>query len=243
MTDVRKAVARINPHGANYSGSGGSGGTPDIVDSDINGALGFIANDFDREVFCALWCPEMAKLTRLQFDMMLRDKQALEFIRRQRILVSARLAVDLAKEEADGTHRDIPGVRRSLSHARAALDDASSKAWPPWQRASTKKDPAQKSKYSLIRTAVLREIAEPRTCKVCHGHCHTFKGALAVPCMACHGTGQHPKSNRWRAEAIKVPHQKFNKWAGVYLWTFLFCKRAENRAIKIMKKNLEMAPC
>lgn len=231
MSDVRKLLARLNPGAIQYGVVGG-GGIPDLTPQDIAGALGFIRDDFQREVFCALWWPDGSRLLRDEFDTMLRNKQLGEWMRRQRALVTSRLAMHLAREEADGTHGGIPGVRKALSHARAEAEEAKAKAWP-----------AYSERYKLIRAAVLNELASPHNCKPCGGRGHVRAGALMAVCKACGGTGRAHSSERTRAEAIEVSRPVFARWVGVYQWTFNLCATADRKAGEIMEANLKVAAC
>lgn len=241
MTDARKLLARLNPGSIQYGVS--RGGIPELTPQDIAGALGFIRDAFDRELFCALWWPDGSRLNRGEFDLMLRNRQMGEYLRRQRALVVARLAVDVAQDEVEGTHGGIHNVKRALSHARAELDEAKARAWPAWQRPTKAGQTPEASRYSAIRKAVLEEIAEPRRCKTCGGRGHVRKDSLVIGCTSCAGTGQWPHSERRRAETIGLAHQVFPRWSGVYEWTYRLCKSADTRANKLMKDNLEMASC
>lgn len=226
MSDVRKLLARLNPGAIQYGVVGGSG-IPDLTPQDIAGALGFIRDDFQREVFCALWWPDGSRLTRGAFDLQLRNKQLAEWMRRQRALVAARLGWHLAREEADGTHGGVPGVRKALSHARAEAEEAKAKAWP-----------AYSERYKLIRSAVLNELASPHNCKPCGGRGHVRAGALMTMCKACSGTGRAHSSERTRAEAIEVPRSMYARWADVYQWTLELCSHAERQAADKVERAL-----
>lgn len=225
MTDVRKLLARLNPGSLQYGVS--RGGVPELTSQDIAGALGMVRDEFAREVFCALWWPDGARLTHDALDIALRNKQLAEWMRRQRTLVAARLGAHLAQEEADGTHGGIHNVRRSLAHARAEAEEAKANAWP-----------AYGERYKLIRAAVLNELAAPRACKHCAGRGHVRTEALVSACHACNGTGQARGSERSRAEAIDVGHANYARWAGVYQWTFDLCARADRKAAEALEEKL-----
>jgi hypothetical protein len=238
MSDVRRLMGRLYPPGMKYTA--GFAGRPTIAPEDITGALGFVRDRFAREVFCALWWPEGASLTGKQFDLELRDRQMREWIARQRALVVARLAVDVAHDEVTGAHAGMRGVRRALTSARAELEEARNKAWPPWHKlVAEQRSPEKRSRYAAIRQAVMLEIASPRSCKVCAGRGHVRADALVVKCEACAGTGQRGHSERRRAESIGMTHQAFERWACVYEWTYRLCKDADEKAAAALKANLE----
>ena len=237
MSDVRRLMGRLYPPGMKYTV--GFGGRPTIAPEDITGALGFIRDRFARETFCALWWPEGASLTRREFDLELRDRQMREWTRRQRALVVARLAVDVAHDEV-GAHGAVHGVRRALAAARAELETARSKAWPPWHRPLRIGDvPQKQSRYAAIRAAVLAEIADPRSCKVCAGRGTLRADALIVKCDECGGTGQRARSESGRAKAIGLTPQSYGRWAQVYEWTYTLVKTADETAANVMKANME----
>jgi len=237
MSDVRRLMGRLYPPGMKYTV--GFAGRPTIAPEDVSGALAFVRDRFARETFCALWWPEGASLTRAQYDLELRNRQMEEWTRRQRALVTARLAVDVAHDEVTGSHAGVHGVRRALASARHELEEAQAKAWPPWHKPRRRDDSPQKlSRYAAIRAAVLREIADPRSCKVCAGRGTLRADALIVRCGECGGTGQRAGSERGRAKAIGMTAQSFERWAGVYEWTYQLCKAADETAAAVLKMNL-----
>lgn len=235
MSDVRRLMGRLYPPGMKYAA--GFAGKPTLAPEDIAGALGFVRDRFARETFCTLWWPEGASLTRQQYDLELRNRQMEEWVRRQRVLVTARLAVDVAHDVVIDSHGR---TRNTLTAARGELEDARRKAWPAWQRPLRIGEVPQKpSRYAAIRKAVLVEISAPRSCKVCAGRGHVRAEALVVKCESCAGTGQRGHSERRRAETLGLVGQSFERWAVVYEWTYQLCKSADEKAASVLKANLE----
>lgn len=226
--DVRKMMGRLNPAGMRYE-MGGSGGVPMLTQADIAGALGMVRDDFAREVFCAVWWPDGAKLTAKELDAKIRERQLGEWMRRARLVEAAKLAMHLAEEEAEGSHAAIQGVQRALSRARAELTEARAVMWPSYG-----------PRYALIRVAVLTELASPQTCRHCAGRGSHRTDALVVTCHHCGGTGRKAASERSRADAVKVGKTGFRHWEGVYDWTLQLCASAERDAAKALKTQLKM---
>lgn len=233
MTDVRRLLARLNPATIRYGA--GRGGIPELTASDIAGALGMVRDKFAREVFCAVWWPDGARLTHREFDLDLRNRQMKEWMRRQRASVIARLAMDVAHDELKGTHGGAHEVRRTLAAARVEYEAAAAEAWPAWQNRHGK--PREQSRYALIRAAVIVEIGSPRTCSICAGRGNLRAGALVVKCEACAGSGQRANSERHRAASLGIRGSSFEKWAPVYDWTYTLCKTAENTTADALGKH------
>lgn len=234
MSDNRPLLARLNPASPHYDSA--RGGLPELTNEDIAGALGMVRHKarFACDVYCALWWPGLAGIGVAEIDTSIRNKQLDEFLKRQRKLIVARMAVHVAQEEADGTHGGIPGVKRALSQARGELEEAKARAWPVYS-----------DRYGMIRAAVLNEIRGGRTCKTCAGRTSIRHGELVVVCPNCHGSGHAHNSERGRADAIGVARTAYQRWEGVYDWTLDLCERANRTANEAFGIALgrEMAPC
>jgi hypothetical protein len=234
MSDHRALLARLNPASTHYDSVGG--GLPDMTNEDITGALGLVRQKarFACEVYCALWWPGLSSHTCGEIDTAIRNKQLDEFLRRQRKLITARMAVHVAKEEADGSHGGIPGVRRALQEARGELAEAQARAWPNYS-----------DRYGLIRAAVMNEIRGGRSCKLCAGRGTVRHGDLIVDCQHCKGSRLEPNSERHRAAVIGVQRTAYARWESVYDWTLDLCDRANRSADRAfgLAVGREVAPC
>lgn len=239
MADVRRLIARLNPSGARLDGAGG--GKPELTNEDIAAALGMITNpnelgqsmvsELAREVFCAIWWPDGARLNRQQLLRLIHFRQAAELNAQLERLQRARLELhitlsDLASRQGRPTPNDLE-VRRRLEKR---LQYAKDQCWP-----------ANAEMYAAVRNAVINEIASPNHCRECGGRGELTGGSLVIRCNQCDGTGAKPVSDRQRALGIGKSAWSYSKdrWKNLYEWTYNLVRDAESEAIRALREVLK----
>lgn len=227
MTNPRELIARLNVPAARYEI--GRGGIPELSNIDIAGALGMMEDDFAREVFCALWWPDGARLTRQEIGRTIFTKLIDEWVKREREIFAAKLEMHIlegqqeAKRFLDAYDKQIRGnVTRRLSIAKA-------RHWP-WNAQI----------YSRIGNAVVDEKRFPARCRDCEGRGHYRDGQGKITeCERCHGTGVKARPNVWRASQLGIADTTFGaKWTGIYEWTVRLVTDAEASAAAELKNKL-----
>lgn len=211
-------LALLEPHGPRFDR--GRGGIPELTKEDVLLAIGLIPEDLKPHatIYLALHWPTPQYLH--EADGLIKDAQLRECVRRAKKIVIAKLALDIAKGEADGTHGGIPGVRRALAEARANLETARADKWPRYD-----------TRYEKVRAAALFELHDPKRCKQCAGRRTVRIHAVVQICTACGGTGKSSYSDQVRAEGIGLSRQTYKQaWEGLYVWTLELCSRAESAA-------------
>lgn len=219
VSNPDETLALLEPHGARFDGSG-RGVIPELSKEDVLLALGLIPEDRKPHatVYLALHWPTPQSLQ--EADELIKNSQLRECVRRAKKIVIAKLAVDIAKGEADGSHGVLHGVRRALAEARANLETARADKWPRYD-----------TRYEKVRAAVLFELHDPKRCRTCAGRGNVLINAVVRPCAECSGTGKRAYSDQARAEAIGLSRQTYkHAWEGLYLWTLELCSRAEAAA-------------
>jgi hypothetical protein len=231
--DVRRLLARLNATTARLDGSGG--GKPELTPQDIAAALGMLkdidGNPIDplaREVFCACWWEDGARLTRMELLNMIALKQTAQWdaqkIREQRARLELHIAEDNIAAKGIETSYDAE-VRRRF---KQRLADAKAGSWPNYAPL-----------YSVIRHTVLNEITSPHQCNECGGRGELTAGTLRIRCRQCDGTGAKAISDRQRALLIGKDESTYRaKWRGLYEWTYELVRNAEYDGLQALKRAL-----
>lgn len=177
---------------------------------DIAGALGMCTNGLAREVFCAIWWPDGAKLAAAELSRALIDRLREEATGRKGAALDAWLRVEFAKADVrlSGSAEGKRDAERALSRAQTALKAARSHEWP-----------IDGERYAQLLGAALRNIGEARPCHTCHGERTVLLLGKPTECAACKGRGQRPVITEEIADSIGITRQSFHeRWRGVYEW-------------------------
>jgi hypothetical protein len=200
MRSVHKLMGRLNASTCRFDI--GRGGIPELTSQDIAGALGMIRDEFAREVFCAVWWPDGAKLMWKDLDRIIARMQFGEWRDRADALLNAEIALAYAKS----INSSAAEVR-----ARTALIGAKEQQWPG----------LTEDAYSAIRAAVITEIRAPRVCQTCQGRATVKTDDLLIMCKACEGSGSSAVSDRQRARMLNRNVSTYTRvWRPVYEWTY-----------------------
>lgn len=222
MTDIRRLMGRLNPATCRFDI--GRGGIPELTPQDIAGALGMVHDEFAREVFCAIWWPDGARLTVRDLQRMIGFKQRTEIDRQWRAVQVARLELHIAKDEAAARGCMTDQDRRVVTSLEAKLANAKAQCWPS--------DPTM---YPVIRMAVIEELQAPMLCASCLGRGQLMAGNLTVTCIQCDGTGKDPISSRKRAARIGRDEKTYREsWSKPYEWTYALASEAEQIASRAL---------
>jgi hypothetical protein len=215
MSNVRKLVARLNATTAHYNI--GRGGIPELPTEDIAGALGMVKDELAREVFCACWWQDGARLEQQGLLRLIGLRQRAEIDHQWRAIQILRLDLHIAVDEM--TAKRISSVFDRVIRARleARLKEAKAHCWP-----------SQAEMYSVIRLAALEELRAPNHCRVCDGRGRMVVGDLSVDCLQCEGSGTAPASGRGRAERLGTSETNYRReWKAPYEWTYALVSNAE----------------
>lgn len=234
MTDVRRMLARLNPATSRFEV--GSGGACELTPQDVAAALAFVPAGLGREVLCALWWPEGARLSREALNEAIAEQQRAEFARRRQVLEVAQLELHCAEEAAFLTNRVSIDARVRAAGLRAKADRAKDQVWP-WRP----------EMHVVIRRAVLEELARPNLCPDCGGAGEMMLEALRVVCETCEGRGLLPVSDRARAARIGRDEAAYRRtWRPMYEWLLRLLSDAETKARRELASALrtcdEVAP-
>ena len=134
-------VARLNPTTVKYNV--GRGGMAELSNQDIAAAIAFIKEPLARELFCHVYWPAGADLTRGRLEDMLLDILRNEHRNRSSRLLDAELMIE------------SPTVSRGRANSAYALAKAG--RWPKWVR-EEQGIPQRSPVYAGIRRAVLDEL-------------------------------------------------------------------------------------
>ncbi len=218
MTDVRRMLARLNPATSRFEV--GSGGGCELTPQDVAAALAFVPAGLGREVLCALWWPEGARLNREALYEAIAEEQRTEFARRRQVLEVAQLELHCAEEAAFMTNRVLTDTRVRIAGLRAKAALAKDAVWP-WRP----------EMHVVIRRAVLEELARPNLCPDCSGAGEMMLEALRVVCETCAGRGVLPVSDRARAARIKRDEAAYRRtWRPMYEWLLRLLSDVESKA-------------
>jgi hypothetical protein len=227
MAEIRAVVARLNPQAPKTEI--GNGGLPSLTQADIAGALGMVKESLGREIFCALWWPDGAKLTAEALDAALEAEQWRKFRELMDAMVTAQIAVAHAEIELDGTHGRMGTMHAQYGRAKGMLEEARANMWP---RISPT--------YVMLRRAVIAELQSPNLCKQCVGRGSVRIGERLIVCQACNGTAHKSASYRDRARAIGKERTQYFEggWRRAYDWTFHRFASLENDAARELRIRL-----
>lgn len=221
---VRELIARLHVPAARYDAAA-RGGIPELTNIDIAGALGMIQEEFAREVFCACWWPDGSARSSHDLGRDVLNRIVIEYARRERESVAARLELNIAQCGVDTKLRATTIDREILRSCEAAVTRANAQRWK-WDSAA----------YVRMFDAIIKEIRSPRHCWKCSGRGELFIAALKTTCDVCAGTGKRPHAKKSRAQEIRVPEKDYLRGIGkVYEWAFGEVKDAEERAAKAFK--------
>lgn len=220
MTDIRRLMGRLNPATCRFDI--GRGGIPELTPQDIAAALGFVRDEFAREVFCSVWWPDGARLTRDALLRMIAFRQRAEIDKQQRAIQVLRLDLHIASDDAAARNYVTHNDRRTLDALRSRVEAAKSSAWP-----------ANAEVYPRIRVAALNELVEPAHCGECGGRGEMMVGEVVRTCHRCDGRGTISRSDVERAKSIAVGYDTYRKhWRIAYDWTYTLLRDAEARGIR-----------
>jgi hypothetical protein len=224
--NVRKLMGRLNAATCRFDI--GRGGIPDLTPQDIAAALAMVEDPFAREVFCAVWWPDGAKLTRDNLLRLVALKQRQEIERQMRKVQVARLELHIVNDEISARRNLTDEMRRERDRAERRLADAKRASWP--------QDSAM---YHTIRVAALEELAAPNLCKTCNGIGVAQAGDLKIACVTCGGHGTVPVSDLQRSLRIGRDHRNYDRtWKAAYEWTFSALRDAESVAAQTVEEWL-----
>ena len=237
----RELLARLNVPAIRYSI--GRGGIPDLVNIDVAGALGMAAcrrqddgtyipdadMSFARQVFEACWwedgAPRQDTATAQEALRRILDERN----RRERMVLLARLELNIAECGLAGKRRATEYDRKILEDCTAAVDRAKSQTWP-WEQRTRGADagPPSPVVYSRMYRAAISEIRNPRHCPECRGRGEVQSGPLKKICQECVGTGVKAEKKKERATALGVDFEQYRRmWFKVYEWAFRMIRDAE----------------
>lgn len=226
MSNVRKLMGRLNPTTARYGD--GRGGIPEMTSIDIAGALGMVQDELAREVFCACWWPDGARLERSKLLGLIGLRQRAEIDRQWRAVQVLRLDLHIATDEISARGKASAFEREQKERLKSRLDAAKRACWP-----------SVPEMYSKIRAAVLDEVSAPNHCRYCEGRGEATVGTLTVQCKQCDGNGSAPVSDRQRAARIERDESTYRtEWRPVYEWTHAIVSEAEITAGKAIARAL-----
>lgn len=195
-----------------------------MTPQDIAAAIGMIDNVLAREVFCAVWWPDGARLVWKQLDGMLAMAQFEEWKARADDLVVAQIAIAQAAND---------WRRYDLARARAMLARAKERIWP-----SLAEEP-----YKAVRLGVIEELRAPRICPTCNGRQQVKIDDLVVECSACGATGKTAVSDMQRARWLGRNESSYRRtWRPVYEWTYTLVANAAATGREEFSKRLDDAP-
>lgn len=216
--NVRELIARLNVPAVRYEI--GRGGIPELTNIDIAGALGMIQDHFARDVFCACWWPDGAIRTHQDVARDAMNRIVIEYAKREREAVAARLELNIAQCAAAAKGRITPPDREILRNCEIAVSRANGRCWK-WNSVA----------YCRMFDAIIKEIRSPRLCWECNGRGERVTNQLKRQCEACEGTGKRPQSKKARAIELGIPEKEYLRGVGaVYDWAYSLIHDAETRA-------------
>ncbi len=244
----RELLARLNVPAIRYSI--GRGGIPDLVNIDVAGALGMAAcrkmDDgtyvpdadmaFARQVFEACWWEDGAPRQDSETAREALRRVMEERNRRERMVLIARLELNIAECVLAGKRRPTDYDRQILEDCTGAVERAKAHTWPWEQRVRGSRagregedhGPPSPVVYSRMYRAAVNEIRNPRHCPECRGRGEVQSGALKKICAECVGTGVKAEKKKERATALGVDFEQYRRmWFKVYEWSFRMIREAE----------------
>lgn len=227
MPNARELLARLNPTTVKFD-IGNGGGPPDLTAQDIAAALALVKPGLGREVFCALWWPDGASLSRAKLHQEISRHVWRQIEEQARKVVAARLEVNILQDDIHSRHAVTDECRRALAGAEAKLASAKRACWP--------QDPLM---VTRVRAAVLEEMGKPNHCGTCGGRGQVLVGEATRVCPTCAGRRLLPVSNRDRARAIGRDESTYrDNWRGMYEWLWHRLTDAEQVAAQEFARAL-----
>lgn len=176
---------------------------------DIAGALGMVPNGLAREVFCAIWWPDGARLAANELRSQLMRRLRDEVTKRRGAALDAWLRMEFARADVrEAAPAERRAAERALSAAKQALEEAKAREWP-----------VDGERYSRLLDAALRNLEEARPCDDCKGEGKVLERGKEVACLSCGGVGQRALITGDVAESLGITRQSFHeRWRWVYEW-------------------------
>jgi hypothetical protein len=235
-------VAKLNPGSSRLDG-GGRGGVPEYTAQDVAHAIGLMGHDkrltaeenaaamIGREVFCAVWWPDGARLSADTLDRALRKIILDEYSRRSLEAQIAKLECHVVEGEIEFRRVVTESEKRELTVARARRLRTVAQRWP-WNT----------EVYARMPNAVLTELRSYRLCPTCAGLrfvSRTENGPPIDVCGKCDGTGREAASKVSRAANLKISESAYRiVWGTTYDWTFSRIAQLEGDARRHFKRAL-----
>lgn len=226
MMNVRKMMARL--HAARLSMGMGRGGIPELTPQDIAAAIGMVPHELSREVFCSVWWPEGASLTRHKLMAAMRHLMMNEYSARSTACQIAKLELHIAECEWEAKENHGAADQRRMEQLRQKVAIAKFNRWPEIM-----------GMYPSLCQVVLLELGSRDQCTECDGHGSVAKEALSVVCPICKGEGSSPISDSWRARQLKRDESCYRRtWRPVYDWIHALVSECEDFAARAIAAAL-----
>lgn len=182
----RRLMGRLNASTVRFDI--GRGGIPEITQQDIAASLAFVDDKIAREIFCAVWAPELARLSRAEILAHLRGHVLKEYAARHQAAAVLKLELHIFESNLAAKASLSHAERRALEGLRAELRVAKARQWP-----------AEPAVYPKICAAVIAELAGAMQCGKCHGRGFTMVDKLRQVCVDCGGHGLASATDAQRA--------------------------------------------
>jgi|SRR5690606_34673112 len=198
---MSELLARLNAKTVQFNV--GSGGIPELENSDIAAALGMVRNKLGVDVLEYMHCSD----------------------ERRKFLIEVRCFEHMRNAYNDSMNDEIAYhihalarptfIRRAVRFVaqpfRAKDAARPSVAWPPFESRNI-------GMYVRVVLAVLAEIVSGADCKSCNGGLAPAPAGMGA-CPECGGAGVHHNPQRLRAAAMRIPLSQFQrKWEAPYRW-------------------------
>lgn len=212
--DLANKLARLNPKNVRFDT--GSGGMPELLSTEIAGALSFVAPGLGREIMIRKYWPAGSQLTNEKLVWEVDRLVRTEWSRREGVMTDGLMAV--------------------LDHgplAQRQYQDAYAQRWPgPLVNRLPTGELELQVGFVRVRNGVLAELAGSLSCPACGGRCQVRNGyGVTVKCPLCAGGAKLRLSERDRAKAAGFAWSTFqNTWAPVYDWTYQRCAEDLHKA-------------
>jgi hypothetical protein len=213
-------MSRLSPAAARFD-RGARGGIPEYTGADVAAAIGMVSDSFAREVFCAVWWPEGARLVRRELDAMIANLQYAEWRARAEAWVEAQLAEALALHSSQS-------LRSTAKHF--SVEGTQARMWPSLCN----------EVYSAIRSGVIAELRAPRSCHTCSGRGVAKSEDLIIVCKSCDGSGRTSISDSARARMLERNQTSYcRSWKAIYEWTYAKVSDAESAGRAEVARRLD----
>jgi hypothetical protein len=185
----RKLMGRLNASTVRFDI--GRGGIPEITQQDIAASLAYVDDKVEREIFCAVWAPELARLSRSELLAHLRAHVLKEYAARHQAAAILKLELHILESNQAAKLARTHADQRALEGLRAELRVAKARCWP-----------AEPAVYPRICAAVIAELAGAMQCGKCHGRGFVMVDNLREVCDCCGGHGLASATDAQRARWI-----------------------------------------